>query len=359
MNVGIIGTNYAGKTILTSLLSKIDYEALATAQRSMKPRSVQAKIPDSRLELLGKHYGSEKKLVFAFLEIWDSKPLDLTSSIRGQNDAILAYIRGMDVIILVVRAYQDNQGNPAPSIQAVRKEIDDIKTELFLADLEILEKRISKLEHQITKPTQDRELHQKELLILKELQGKLVEGSVFQPTKLDEESLKLIRGFSFLNEKPLMLVLNIAETDLNTAKFKEVSEQYPYCLTISLKLEQELVLLPESERKEFMNDYGLNHLVAPQVIKVCYSAANLISFFTIGKDEIKAWSVAKESNAVTAASKVHSDMARGFISAEAINFTDWQEFGSMKNAREHGKVRLEGKNYLVKDGDIIYFKFNV
>lgn len=356
MIFGIIGTNHTGKTTLASLLGGIDYEMLFQEQMASRERTIVVKVPDPRLESLARVEGTNKKIVFACLEIKDTKPLGLSPETRLKNNEILARLKEVDGLILVIGAFQDKV-----SPETVLKEIDDIKTELLMNDLAILEKRIGKLNQELNKPLPAKEIEQnkKELFLLEKLRNNLNTGEIKQIAGLDQESQKLIKGFGFLTQKPLVFLLNIAETDLNTDKFKIILNQYSPCYVACLKLEKDLNLLSDAEKQEFMKEYGLEKLVTPELIKACYQAAQLISFFTIGKDEIKAWTIQQGDNALTAAGKIHSDMARGFIAAEVVNFQEWQLAGSMKSVREQGKLRLEGKSYIVKDGDIIHFRFNI
>lgn len=362
MKLGIIGNALAGKTILLSLITGIDYANLFSTQSAGKMRTGIIQVPDPRLRILSDKIDPEKKLVFATLEGRDTNPLSLgfKAPHQNKNRENLAVLRELDGIICASKAYQDDQGNAAPPTPVILKEIEDIKSELFLSDLEIIEKRIKKLGQQLQKPTSTQAQDEEELEILNKLYQVISTEGNFASLRQEIESHKSLHGYGFLCLKPFIVVLNIAESDLvHLDKFAEVKRHYPYCVTVSLKLEYELRQLSQEERKIFMQDYGLKELTTDEIIRTCYHALGLISFFTIGKDEIRSWSVKKGAGVVTAAGKVHTDMARGFISAEVVNFQDWLAAGSMKAAKEHGKVRLEGKNHIVKDGDIINFKFNV
>lgn len=362
MKIGIIGSPCSGKTALLSLIIGIDYGSLSSVRGSGKRRSSIIHVPDQRLRVLSTKIDPDKKIVFATLESKDtiSLILDPHSPGHDKNKENLAILRELDGIICVIRAYQDDKGNIAPSASVILKEIDDIKSELLLSDIEIIEKRVKKLEQQVQKPISTQAQDKEELEILSKLHQVISTQGDFASFRQEIVSRKNMHGYGFLCLKPLVIILNIAETDLaKQDKFVEIKRCYSHCVVVSLKLEYELRQLTQQERKEFMRDYGLSQLMTDEIIKTCYQALGLITFFTIGKDEIRAWSIEKGTDAVIAAGKVHTDMARGFISAEVINFQDWFEAGSMKTAKEQGKVKLEGKNHIVKDGDIINFKFNV
>ena len=359
MKIGLIGTNRSGKTTLLSLLSGLSYEISVAAQLGGKIRNVFIKIPEPRLDTLANEFGRDKNLIPPSVELLDTNPIGLDQVTRLKNSEVLSVLREMDGLIIIIRAYEDEGGDFAPSIESIDKQASDIRSELFFADLEIVEKRIDKLASQLTKSLPTHEADKKELEILQQMKEALHKNQSLQSLKLDAEGSKLLKGFGLLIQKPLVFVFNIAEIDINTNRLFPLLQKYSPGFVSCLKLELELSNLSPEERGNFLAEYGLNNLVAAGLIKACYETVGLITFFTIGKDEIRGWSLRHGENAVTAAGKVHTDIARGFISAEVLSFSDWLGSGSFKNAREHGKVRLEGKNYLVHDGDIIHFKFNI
>lgn len=364
MKAGIIGVSRSGKTTLFSLLANFNYETAASSQLSGKIRSGLMSVPEPRLDSLAKEFGTDKNLISPQIELVDTEPLSLPASAhsnpterhgRAGNSEILSLLQETEIIFTVIPAYE----TPDKSPESLTVQIENIKVELILTDLKIIEKRMEKLNQQLTKPTPSHEADRKELEILGPIRDRLSNGQPVTSLKLSAETMKLLRGFGFLSHKPLVIIVNVSELDLNDDRIKEMEKYYPHLITASLKLELELNNLPDEERTPFMKDYGLVNLSRDRIIRSGYTAAGYISFFTIGKKEIRAWPVKKDDNIITAAGKVHTDMARGFISAEVVTFEEWQKSGSFKNARQQGKVRLEGKTYLVKDGDIIQFKFNV
>ncbi len=363
MKIGIIGNSASGKTTLLALLTGMDYNNLVTLQAAGKIRTGIVHVPDERINIVYEKIGVSERRVYATLEARDTTALIIGRAVlnaSGDNRKHLAVLREMDAIICVIKAYEDEAGNLAPAASSVLKETEDIKSELFFSDLEIIEKRIGKLEHQLLRPTPTAEKDKEELAILIRLRQSISETTDFASFRQEIEARKGLHGYGFLCLKPMIFVFNISEIDLECLnKFTELQQRYPSSLSACLKLEYELKNLADEERYSFMQDYKIQNFMTDEIIRTCYQSLNLISFLTIGDDEIRAWSIKQGDSAVVAAGKVHTDIARGFISAEVVHFNHLIAAGSIKVAREHGKVRLEGKNYIVKDGDIIDFKFNV
>lgn len=356
MRIGIIGIGQSGKTSLFSLLTNIDYKLALESQLSGNPRSVSVNIPEDRLRLLAGEFGLDKKIVMPQIDFVDTVPITLSAQTKTKNPEILALLRETDGILVVIKAY----GPSNTTKDELVKQINTIKSELMLADLFIIEKRIDKLKNQKKgRSSVNQNQDKKETELLSRIQKKISESTNLNLLEINGDLGDFISGFRLLSVKPVINFLNISELDISSDKHKEMLSLYPDILISPLKLELDLLGVSDREKKQFMKDYGLSELILPKVIKTCYKNAGFISFFTVGKKEIKAWTIKSGDNAVIAAGKIHTDMARGFISAEVVGFDDWKRSGSYKNARQQGKVRLEGKDYIVKDGDIINFKFNV
>jgi ribosome-binding ATPase len=354
MKLGIIGRSAAGKTTLLSLLSGIDYETSLKYQFERKFHYVTIKVPDTRIKILSDFY-QPKKTIDATLDIIDTEPI-LSAEERKSNNIILGTLRESDGIICVIPAYQKRD-----SVDWLSKEIESLKSEFLLADLDIIERRMEKLKNNKGRGTASlEEIHEEEkfLAIVKDY---IETGKNLRDIHLTPLTAKLWINYGLLSRKALIIVLNISELDLSLKdKFQEIHKRYSNSISLPLKLEYEISALQPDEQKIFLSDYGLNSLKINELASLCYNLLDLQPFFTVGKDEVRAWTIKKGDNILTAAGKIHTDMARGFISADIISYQDWlTSNGSMKTAKEHGKLRSEGKEYIVKDGDIINLKFNV
>jgi len=369
MKLGIIGKSAAGKTTLLSLISSIPYESSLQYQFERKLHFVTIKVSDERLNRIWQT-NQDTEIIRTTLDIIDTEPL-LDSSERESNNAVLTTLKETDGIISVIPCYQSKI-----DLNGIVREIDYIKTEIAMSDLTIVEKRLAKIENpkgRANTPVEEIEEEKKFLLTLKEY---IENGKDVKSIHLTRLSEKLCKNYGLLTLKPLIIILNISEPALPfptpsvrdeadrfdlAAKdsYKEVQAKYSYCVSLPLKLEYEISLLSPEEQKSFLPDYGLKELQKDEVIKTCYNALELWTFFTVGKGETRAWTIKKGDNIVTAAGRIHTDMARGFIAAEVISLHDWFLGGSWKFAKEHGKLRSEGKEYIVNDGDIINVKFNI
>ena len=354
MKLGIIGRSAAGKTTLLSLLSGIDYETSLRFQYERKLHYVTIKVPDKRIKVLSDFY-QPKKTIEATLDIIDTEPV-LSTEEQKSNNIILVTLREADGIVCVIPAYQKRDDS-----NWLSKEIESFKSEFLLTDLDIVERRMEKLKNNKGRGTASLEEIHEEEKFLATVKEYIETDKNLKDMNLTSMAAKLWTNYGLLSRKALIIVLNISELDLSyNDKFSEIYKQYPYSISLPLKLEYEISSLPLDEQQSFLSDYGLKSLQITEVSSLCYKALELQSFFTIGKDEVRAWTIKKGDNILTAAGKIHTDMARGFISADIISYQDWlASDGSMKIAKEHGKLRSEGKEYIVKDGDIINFKFNI
>jgi len=352
MQVALTGLSQSGKTALFTALT----EGHGHSEQSLAHHSVKAmvKIPDPRLDKLSEIY-KPKKTTYATIEFLDLPGLSFVDEAsRHEARRIVAQARQADMLVLVLRGFHE------PAVAAYRnrvdpaKDLDELKTELLLADLEQVENRIEKLEKSVKKPTKEQEHDKRELALLARCRLAIENLQPLSQTVQNPDEEKMLRSFGFLTLKPTRIVLNGDEDQLDKpAPFKE---DY---LPLSTKLEAELMLLGPEERKAFLTELGLTQTARSQLTRMCLASLNMITFLTIGEDEVRAWPVPANCPAVEAAGAIHSDIQRGFIRAETINFTDFQAAGDMKSAKAAGKVRLEGKGYAVQDGDIITFRFNV
>jgi ribosome-binding ATPase YchF (GTP1/OBG family) len=228
---------------------------------------------------------------------------------------------------------------------------------MLFADLDQVMSRIDKLEAAIKKPTPKRDEQLREMELMVRLRESLeAEKPLSEAVKTDAEA-KLVRSFAFLSQKPALVVLNSSEQELSKEGPAEM-HSLP-CMCLSAKIEEEVAQIPPQERGEFLADLGLKEIAADRMVRACYRQVKLISFLTAGEPEVRAWTIPAGTDAVNAAGTIHSDIARGFIRAETVAYEDLHACGDMKAAKAAGKVRLEGKNYIVQDGDVMYFRFNV
>lgn len=353
MKVALIGMMQSGKSTLLSAIS--GREAAPMGSSDIVEQVVP--VPDERLDWLEPLYESNKK-VRATIDCLDLPGLSFTDEHgRAAARRLLNQVRTADMFVIVVRAF-DN-----PSVPAYRNRVDaakdfeELRTELLLADLEMVTTRIERLEKQVHKPTKTQARDKAELELQLRLQ-EAIEAEKPIRSAITEDDMELVRALNFLTLKPMMAVVNVGEDrigetiDLPGAEGMET-------ITLSAEIESELAKLDPEIRAEFMKDMGITESAASRFVQSCYATLGLISFLTVGKDEVRAWPIEKGTTALDAAGKIHSDIKRGFIRAETMAYADLRELGDEKAVRAAGKMRLEGKTYVVQDGDIINFRFNV
>lgn len=351
MKLGIIGFQGAGKTTLFNVLTGQDLPIDYGDKYHKEANIGIARVPDERLKFLGDFHKPEK-LTYATVQFVDQRiEREEREGKRELGEEFLSNIRSADALIHVVRCFEHPVlGPPVPV-----KDIQLLENELILADYMVVEKRLERLKKE---EQRGRKANPVELGLLRRCL-EILEGNKPLREFEDIATAPELRGYAFLSSEPMILVLNQDEEGKGQVDASSFPYRYDARLTIKGKLEMELSQLSSEEALEFMADFGIEHLAREELIKLSYHTLGLISFFTVGKDEVKAWTIKSGTSALKAAGVVHSDMERGFIRAEVIHYDDLIEFGSYKNAQKKGKVRLEGKEYLVKDGDIITFRFNI
>ncbi|GBD97890.1 MAG TPA: redox-regulated ATPase YchF [Nitrospirae bacterium] len=373
MKLVITGFSNSGKTTVFNSLTGLDLETTTyptSISAEVEPHIGIVKIPDARVDKLSSIY-DPKKITFATVEYIDY--LGITSAAAGgdvsQNIRVFNLIKDADAIVHVVRVFEDESiMHPLGSLNPIR-DVASFEDELILGDLELVEKRLEKIGEQEKKGKKQDESDKQLLLKCKKA---LEQETSLQDIEFDDEEKRLMLPYQFLTTIPEIIVLNINESDINSDKLNELQnkiEKYfkekgkgtvPPVLSFCGKIEMEIAQLPQDEAKDFLDDLGIEEPAMHKLCHVSYDALGLISFFTVGQDEVKAWTIKKGTNARKAAGKIHSDIERGFIRAETVGFDDFiSSDGSMVTAKEKGLVRLEGKTYEVKGGDIINFKFNV
>lgn len=365
MKLGIVGLPNVGKSTLFNSLTKAGAEAANYPFCTIDPNIGVVTVPDPRLKLLGDFYQS-KKITPAVIEFVDIAGLVKGASKgEGLGNQFLAAIREVDAIVHVVRCFEDgNVIHVDGSIDPVR-DIETIELELVLADLEVLERRIAKTSRSAMN---DKEA-KKELEILKKLQPLLNEGrQAKEYSPEDDDEAAFIDSLGLLSAKPVIYAANVAEDDLaddgasnpNVARVREyAAAEGSEVFVISAKLEEEMSELDDEDREMFLEDLGLSEGGLEKLIAASYRLLGLMSFLTAGEKETRAWTIRMGTKAPQAAGKIHSDFERGFIRAEVVNYQDLLNAGSYSAAKEKGLVRVEGKEYVMQDGDVVLFRFNV
>ena len=356
MQVALLGLTQSGKS---TIFSAISGKQLPPGGAVGIEEAI-VSVPDERLDWLTKLY-KPKKTVRATVDVLDVPGFDFTSD-HGRLIArrLIGQIRTVDMLVLVVRAFE-NAAVPAyrDSVDP-KRDLAELRTEVLLADLELVTTRIEKLEKQVNKPTKTQAQDKAELALQKKLQEAIeAEKPISSVVQTDEERA-LIKSLGFLTLKPMAVVVNVGENELDRQVDLSgaIDESVPV-VTLSAEIELELSQLDEESRKAFMADLGIQESAAGKFVRSCYAATGLISFLTVGEDEVRAWPIKKDTIALDAAGKVHSDIKRGFIRAETMAYNDIKALGDEKAVKAAGKMRLEGKEYVVKDGDIINFRFNI
>jgi GTP-binding protein YchF len=365
MKLGIVGLPNVGKSTLFNSLTKAGAESANYPFCTIDPNVGIVMVPDERLRLLGDFYHS-KKVTPAVIEFVDIAGLVKGASKgEGLGNQFLANIREVDAIVHVVRCFEDtNVIHVDGSIDPLR-DIETINLELIFSDLEILERRIAK----VTKAARMDKEAAKELDFLNRVKAHLEDGKMAITLECENEDEETwMASYNLLTFKPVIYAANVAEDELADdgdsnphvqAVKNYAKEQNSEVFVICAQIEQEIAELDDDEKKMFLEDLGLSESGLEKLIKASYRLLGLMSFLTSGEDETRAWTIRIGTKAPQAAGKIHTDFERGFIKAEVVNYKDLLDCGSYAGAREKGLVRMEGKEYVVQDGDVILFRFNV
>lgn len=364
MKIGIVGLPNVGKSTLFNALTRAEAGAENYPFCTIDPNVGIVSVPDKRLEVLNDMYQPKKKTptVIEFVDI--AGLVKGASEGEGLGNQFLGHIREVESIAQVVRCFTDsNVSHVDGSINPVR-DIETINIELIMADLTTVEKRIQKTEKAAKSGDK---LYLEELEVLKKLKSVLEEGKSVRQVNLNEKAQQLVKELQLLSAKPIIYIANIDENEVGIEEENQlvrevreyVSGEGARVVTISARIEADIAQLDEDEAAEFLNELGIKESGLNRVIRAGYELLGLITFFTAGEPEVRAWTVRCGSTAPEAAGKIHTDMQRGFIRAEVVCYKDLINAGSMSKAREEGLLRLEGKDYIINDGDVCYFRFNV
>ncbi len=365
MKLGIVGLPNVGKSTLFNSLTKAGAESANYPFCTIDPNVGVVAVPDERLKALGDMYRS-RKVTPAVIEFVDIAGLVKGASKgEGLGNQFLSNIREVDAIVHVVRCFaDDNVVHVDGSVNPMR-DIETINLELIFSDLEVLERRLAK----VIKAARMDKAAAREQAFLERIKAYLESGKPAKSLEVtDEDELALMKEYNFLTWKPVIYAANVSEEDLgddgaSNAMVAEVrsfaKSENSEVFVICAKIEQEISELDADEKAMFLEDLGLKESGLEKLVKASYSLLGLMSFLTAGEDETRAWTIRIGTKAPQAAGKIHSDFERGFIKAEVVNYKDLLEQGSLAAAREKGLVGIEGKDYIVKDGDVILFRFNV
>lgn len=365
MKLGIVGLPNVGKSTLFNAITNAGVPADNYAFCTIDPNVGVVSVPDERLDWLAQLH-QPKKVTPAVIEFVDIAGLVKGASKgEGLGNKFLEHIRQVDAVAQVVRCFEDGDiTHVEGSIDPIR-DIEIINTELCLADMEVLERRMQKLVKLAKSGAKEAKAEQ---AVLDKIKAALDEGKTVRSVELSDDEKDMIKEMNFLTMKPTLYVANVGEDEVATAdaenphvqKVREyAASENAQVVSISARVESEIAELDEDEAKEFLQEMGLEQSGLEKLIHAAFDLLGLMTFLTAGPDECRAWTIVKGTTAPKAAGKIHSDIERGFIRAEIVNFDDLVAAGSTAAAREKGQVRLEGKDYIMQDGDVTYFRFNV
>ncbi len=362
LTTGIVGLPNVGKSTLFNAITKQKILAANYPFATIEPNVGVVVVPDKRLDFLNELY-KPASLVPTTFEFTDIAGLVKGASKgEGLGNKFLSHIREVDAIVEVVRCFEDkNIIHVENDINPIR-DIETIALELILADLEIVDNRLNKIGKKATM-SKDKEI-KKEADLLTKLKAALENSQNIRELDLTEDELKLIKPYNLLTAKPIIYMANVSEADVKGNAYVDQVRDYAdrtgaKVVVVCAKIEEELSELSEEERLEFLSALGIEESGLDQLIHASYSLLGLKTYFTAGPDEVRAWTFKDGMKAPECAGIIHTDFERGFIKAEVMSYTDLEACGSEKAVKEAGKMRLEGKDYLMQDGDICYFRFNV
>lgn len=356
MKIGLIGLQNSGKTTIFNTLTGLEAEVTSYSSQKIEPNQGIVQVEDERVEKLSALY-KPKKTIYATIEYIDF--VGLTGN-KSKNDAFggsgMALVKTSDALALVVRNFVNpTSGDAADPIS----DVDSIESDMIISDLIIAEKRVEKVELSKKRGIKDASLQLEEKALLKIITH-LEDSNPIRTLDLTSDEEKAVRGFQFITQRPLMVILNSDEDNFGNSDsvINELQKLYKV-IEFAGTFEMELNNLEKDEAVEFMQDMNISESAKDRLTKFSYELLGYCSFFTVGEDEVRAWTITKGDDAVEAAGKIHSDLARGFIRAECFSYDDLVQCGSEKVVREKGLFRLEGKKYIVRDGDIINIRFSV
>lgn len=353
MRVCIVGFPFCGKSTLFCAISGIPPHGHNPSDESLAA----VKVPEPRLDWLEQIY-KPKKRTEATIDFVD---LPGNRDAEGEHAGFTAHLptlRQADALLVVLRAFASSTVPPHKGTVDPARDLRELREEMLLADLVSCDNRVQKLEKAITKPSRERDAQKRELEVLHRCRAALEKEQPLVHVVQAGEEEKLLRSFGFLTQKPIVVAENVAESEIGRPS--QVTDAHAAALlTVCAKIESEIIQVEPADRPAFMAEYGIASLARDRIIRACYDALGMICFLTTGEDEVRAWPIPRGANALEAAGKIHSDLARGFIRAETVSYADLHAAGSFREAKAQNKVRQEPKHYIVQDGDVINIKFAV
>ena len=363
MKIGIVGLPNVGKSTMFNSITKAGAECANYPFCTIEPNVGVVAVPDERIDKLAEMYKPQKvtKAVVEFVDI--AGLVKGASKGEGLGNKFLSHIREVDAICQVVRCFEDSNVIHVDGSVNPLRDIETINLELIFADMETLEKRLDKAKKNLKADKK----YQVEIDFIERLKSNLEKGIPARALEYNEDEQEMLKDMFLLTSKPIIYIANISEEQIPNAEKEEMvkqvkeyaSKENAEVIPLCVKIEEELSGLEEQDKKEMLEALGLEESGLDKLIKKSYDLLGLMSFLTAGEPEVRAWTIKKGTKAPKAAGKIHSDIERGFIKAEIVSYDDLVREGSMVAAREKGLVRQEGKDYIMQDGDVVLFKFNV
>jgi ribosome-binding ATPase len=354
MQIGIIGLPLSGKTTVFNALTNAKRPTGVAGASRLEVFTAAVNVPDERVDVLSRMF-NPRKTVYAQVRYSDISGSDREmSTTQGLSGPLINTLASMDALAIVVRAFKDDSvPHPNDTVDPAR-DLHHLESEFLLLDMVAVEKRLEKIDEGLKKGARDKDLLARELTIFQQMRATLEQEKPLTSLGLSEEQIKGLRGYGLMTIKPMLVIVNEGEDAWPGAVASTYSTNV--VLTMKGKIEEEIAELPADEARAFLADFGIDEPGLIKAIRHSYDILGLQSFFTVGEDEVRAWTVRREASALECAGAVHTDIQRGFIRAETVSYHDLVTLGSMAAARDKGRFRLEGKEYVAQDGDIMHFR---
>ncbi len=362
MQIGIVGLPNSTKTTIFNALTHSQVQTAPTSTGKVEVHTAMVEVPDPRVDRLREIF-QPQKTTYARVQYNDVAGLRVGVGREGAlSGQLLNALAQSDALLHVVRAFEDEHiPHPEGVVDAIR-DLTALEFEFLISDLQIVERRLERLDHDLSRKGSygERQTDQKELELLKKIKDSLEQETPIRDLEFAPAEEKQLRGYQFLTAKPTLIAISVGDNGSdNPADYPTYKHKKSDVVCIHGALEMEIAQLSPDDADIFLTEYGIDEPGLNKMIRLNYELLGLQSFFTVGEDEVRAWTIPQRATAVEAAGTIHSDLERGFIRAEVISYQDFIDSGSLAEARKRGTVRLEGRNYLVQDGDILNIRFNV